>query len=163
MFEKVIMNTCKITWIKNCLLSRHQSGFRQNSSSMLVVRSIYNDRIIQNTNQNMYTCCLFLDLSKAFDTVDHDILLQKLYNIFSVRDTTHCLFKCYPNTRYQYVKILNSTSNPIQVTCGVPLGSCLNPILFLPYVNDQFPATNFSSLLFADDTLSMISDKNSKR
>ena len=65
--------------------------------------------------------------------------------------------------RYQYVKILNSTSNPIQVTCGVLLRSFSGLFLFLLYLNDLLLATTFSATLFADDTLLMISDKNSKR
>ena len=94
----------------------------------------------------------FLNLSKAFDTVDHNILLAKLEH-YEIRGLLNEWFCSYLTNRQQFISVNNSDSDPLQITCGVPQGSVLGPVLFLIYMNDF---TNCSSIfdfhLFADDT-----------
>jgi len=99
-------------------------------------------------------------LSKAFDTVDHSILLRKLRNIFGIRGTSLNLIGSYLSTHKQYTKINCCKSNLAKVICRVPQGSSLGPLLFLLYINDIPQKTNFTTTLYADDTYLMLSDTN---
>ena len=95
---------------------------------------------------------LFIDFSKAFDTVDHEILLYKL-NHYGIRGHANILFKSYLTNRTQYTFANGINSSPDKVTCGVPQGSVLGPILFIIYANDIYRcAQNSMKRLFADDT-----------
>ena len=141
------------------LLNKVPFGFRQNSSTIQAISKIY-DEIVQNIDQYLYTCCIFLDLSKAFDPVDHDILLEKLYHSFGIRGIPHELLRSYLTDRLQCTVVANSVSSERPVRCGIPQGSCLGPLLFLLYINDLPRASQFNTTLFADDALLMLADKN---
>ena len=93
----------------------------------------------------------FLDLSKAFDTINHNILLTKLDNL-GIRGVVNTWFRHYLTERKQYMEIHGVKSNLQQLTCGVPQGSILGPILFLLYINDIQNSTYLKVLCFADDT-----------
>ena len=99
-------------------------------------------------------------MKKAFDTVNHAILLTKL-NHYGIRGAVHDWFKSYLSKREQFITVNSLNSLSLPVTCGVPQGSILGPLLFLLYVNDL---PNTSSLLtfhlFADDTNLYFSSKN---
>jgi len=103
---------------------------------------------------------IFIDLSKAFDTLDHDILLKKL-EFYGIRGLSNDLLKSYLTNRKQYVIYNNQKSNLEDIKLGVPQGSILGPLLFLLYVNNM---TNISQylmfLLFADDTNLIYSNAN---
>ena len=119
------------------------------------------DKISYLLNKNMKVASIFLDMSKAFDCVDHKILLQKLYN-YGIRGVAYSWFKSYLTGRKQKV-IYNGvlSENICDINCGVPQGSILGPLLYLIYVNDCAKSLKHSNaILYADDTTLIISAKS---
>ena len=104
-------------------------------------------------NKKLVTCGVFLDFSKAFDTVNHKILLSKLYH-YGIRGIPHDWFRNYLHNRTQFVKIGSSQSNAETITCGIPRGSTLGPLLFLLYIND-LPCCS-KKLLFMNEELNSV-------
>ena len=94
---------------------------------------------------------MFLDLSKAFDTVSHKILLQKLYH-YGIRGPAHKLIESYLSSRYQFVSHNSTTSSSKAINLGAPQGSILGPLLFLIYISNLPNAIISKPRLFADDT-----------
>ena len=113
----------------NCIYNK-QFGFRANHSTIHAILLIV-DKIQTAIENGKYSCGLFLDLSKAFDTVDHNILIHKLQN-FGIRGPAIDWFKSYLSDRMQYVSIGGVKSDKISIKCGVPQGSVLGPLLFPP-------------------------------
>ena len=129
-------------------INPHQFGFTKNSSTLQQML-IFLDQIINSPQQ---TDVIYLDISKAFDTVSHSILLNKLWSI-GITGTLWTWFKDYLSNRYQRVTINNSYSDLLPINSGVPQGSILGPLLFLVYINDMSSYIHHSQLLkFADDT-----------
>ena len=105
-----------------------------------------------SVDEGYYSLDVFSDLSKAFDTINHEILLTKL-EFYGVRGVALKWFKNYLTNRKQYVEFKNGKTKFFEINCGVPQGSILEPILFLLYINDIINSTeNLSLALFADDT-----------
>ena len=109
------------------------------------------------------TLGVFIDLSKAFDTVDHSILLQKL-EIYGVNDNEFSWFRSYLSNRYQFVQLDDIKSTKMKISCGVPQGSILGPLLFLIYVNDMHLSVPLlNAIMFADDTNLFTPEKDYKK
>ena len=111
------------------VISEQQFGFRPKFSTEYAILDIY-EKLIHNLDNSLSSCAIFLDLAKAFDTVSHDILLQKL-EVYGIRGTSLKLFESYLKNRYQFVKLDNEKSEVSLVEYGVPQGSILGPLLFL--------------------------------
>ena len=111
---------------------------------------------------NKITCAIFLDLAKAFDTVDYVVLLQKLLT-YGIRGIALDLFESYLNNRKHCTVVHGVSSGVENVTCGVPQGSTLGPLLFLLYMNDLPLNTNSKVNLFADDTNLIMSGSDAKQ
>ena len=156
MYKKM---TCYIE--KHNLLYPSQYGFRKGHSTQHAILDIIND-IQANMNQRLLSCGVFIDLKKAFDTVDHEILLNKL-NHYGFRGIINDWFSSYLNNRTQTTQVGQHISDKAIITCGVPQGSVLGPLLFLLYVNDIHKCSNkLRFYLFADDTNILYADKNVK-
>ena len=110
------------------------------------------DRILKDIDKRDTSLAIFMDLSKAFDTLDHQILLHKL-KYYGVNDISLKWFTSYLTGRQKYVEIDGYSSGLLTLTTGVPQGSILGPLLFLIYMND-IPQANdyFDFILYADDT-----------
>ena len=134
----------------NNILNSCQSGFRRNHSTSTSLIDV-SDYILQNMNQGLVTGALFLDLKKAFDTVNYDILLKKLHN-YGVTGNTLNWFKSYLSGRMQAVNVNSTLSDFKHVNIGIPQGSILGPLLFIIYVNSLPDCINCKCIMYADDT-----------
>ena len=150
-FEKIIYNRLTSYINKHELLYSSQYGFHKGHSTQHAILDIVND-IQSNMNQRLLSCGVFIDLKKAFDTVNHDILLDKL-NHYGFRGIINDWFSSYLKNRTQTTTVGHHVSDKAAVGYGVPQGSILGPLLFLLYVYDIHRCSNkFRFYLFADDT-----------
>jgi len=110
------------------------------------------DRVVTAMENGDFILGIFLDFSKAFDTINHEILLSKLWH-YGIRGKSHDWVTSYLSGRKQYVTYNGSQSSQMDINCGVPQGSILGPLLFLVYVNDlAMVSPRFFTIMFADDT-----------
>ena len=138
------LNTCNI-------ISNSQYGFCERHSTINAVTEFYIDAV-NSLDKKHSLLSVFLDLSKAFDTINHNILLMKL-EFYGIRGVALMWFKNYLSNRQQFVYYKNSASDYKNITCGVPQGSVLGPLLFVIYVNDLTRCLNSAKAIqFADDT-----------
>ena len=145
----------------NGILLSGQYGFRDKHSTQHAVLDIVN-AIQENINHNVFSCGIFLDFKKAFNTEDHSVLLHKLH-YYGVRGTAHNWFTSYLGGRTQTTQVHSKISSKANLTCGLPQGSVLGPLLFLLYINDICTtSTKFKFHLFAEDTNLLYADKNLK-
>ena len=145
---------------ENNLLSNVQFGFRKNRSSQHAV-TLLTDHIRTHIDRGECTGAVFMDLSKAFDTVDHGCLISKLV-LYGIRNIELCWFESYLFNRKQYVQFKNSSSNPQSTITGVPQGSILGPLLFVLLMNDiECGIKKCKIFLYADDAVLFASNKDS--
>ena len=144
---------------KNNILYQYQFGFRQNRSTNMALITLV-DKISSAIDNGECVIGVFIDLRKAFDTVDHNILISKL-NKYGFRGLSQKWLNDYLSNRQQFVQYNETTSVYQSITCGVPQGSILGPLLFILYVNDIANVSkSLFLLLFADDTNIFIKGKS---
>lgn len=159
--ERIVYNRLLAFLNKHNILFDGQYGFRAGiSTEMALIDAV--DKVYDALGKKLTTVGVFLDLSKAFDTIDHEILISKLSH-YGIRGTSLSWFKSYIHNRKQFTLFNGESSDLLDIKCGVPQGSILGPLLFILYVNDICNVPTASSLvLFADDTNIFFSGDNPK-
>ena len=160
-FEKIIYSRLYSFLSSQNILYDRQFGFRKShSTSHALNHSV--THIKKELEKKRYVLGIFIDLSKAFDTIDHEKLVYKLDH-YGIRGNTNKLLKSYLSNRHQYTECLGEKSDNLEVEYGVPQGSVLGPLLFLVYINDIINCSAASKalefVLFADDTNIFVSGK----
>lgn len=153
-FERVVFEQIYDYFTSNHLFYDNQYGFRKGHSTELAATELI-DRIRKQMDDGKSPFSIFLDLSKAFDTLDHNILLNKL-QYYGIHGAPLNWFKSYLTNRHQFID-LNGTKSPMrEILTGVPQGSILGPLLFIIYMNDvHVVSKKFNFILFADDTTTL--------
>lgn len=157
--EKVINSRITSHLNKYNLISANQYGFQKNKSTEMALLNI-REKLVDNIEKQLYTLGIFLDFSKAFDSIKHEILYVKL-PYYGIRGLALELIRSYLSYRKQYVLLHNMSSDTEYIKFGVPQGSILGPILFILYINDivNIPHTP-EIVLYADDTNVFFSSRN---
>ena len=153
--EKIVCTRLTSFLDINNIISNSQYGLRKKHSTLHPLIHFLN-HISSALDQKLHSIAIFCDLRKAFDTVNHDILLKKLSKI-GVRGVELLWFKSYLSDRKQLVHINGSNSSLLSILTGVPQGSILGPLLFLIYINDLPLCSELVAYLFADDTTLILS------
>jgi len=139
------------------ILNPRQFGFRANHSTSLAISHVLSN-VISNINHKKHSVLTLHDLKKAFDLINHKLLLKKL-NHYGVRGLPLNWLDSYLSGRYQKTKVNNTLSENRLISAGVPQGSILGPLLFIIFINDVFQLTSLSAdiYLYADDTVIIFS------
>ena len=160
LLEKLIHAQLSFYLDSNNILSDNQYGFRKGLSTSMAIFEVLKT-LHQNWNDKLYSGCIFIDFSRAFDSIDHQILIEKL-KLYGFDSTTLKFMEMYMGSRKQ-TTIINGKNSPLEpVTYGTAQGSILGPLIFILYVNDIFNAIDqdTSAFMYADDTLLVCKDEN---
>ena len=151
LFEKVVFSQLHDYFRNNNLFYDSQYGFLKNHSTEYAAMEL-TDKILKDIDDKNISLAIFMDLSKAFNTLDHGILIKKLTH-YGINGIALNWFTSYLSGRSQYVEIDGVSSSILSLSTGVPQGSILGPLLFLIYMNDIPNCSNyFNFILYADDT-----------
>ena len=150
--EKVMYDRWYKYLLKFEVLYSYQFGFQKNKSTYMAIICLM-DKLFNALEKGEVGIGIFIDFCKAFDTVDHTILLEKLH-YYGIRGIAHNWLSGYLMGRQQYVEFNQIISSPLRVQCGVLQGLHLGPLLFLLYINDlAFVSPKLFAILFADDSI----------
>ena len=159
--EKVIQTRIMNFFLRNKVLSEGQYGFRKGRSTSDAILD-FTGNILENMNKGFYTLSLFLDMSKAFDSIKHDTLLKKL-EFYGIRGKVLSWFRSYLSNRHIQVKYKSYLSERYDMSYGTPQGSVLGPLMYIVLANDIAKSLKFCSCVtFADDTTVFASGSNLK-
>ena len=161
-FEKIIHARLSVFLSANNILCEKQFGFRNQHSTNHALKEI-TEKIKQGCDSGKFVCRVFLDFRKAFDTVNHDILLNKLEH-YGIGDKSNKWLRSFLEGRKQHTTINKTRSSDKRMNIEVPQGSILGPILFILFFNDLHKAVDFSTVHhFADDINLLLTENSLKK
>ena len=154
-FEKLVHKRLIKFITKYNLLNKNQFGFLKNRNTSDAILEFL-DNLYDSLNNDEYHLAIYLDFSKAFDTISHEILMSKLFHMGFRSDLNGDIYswlRSYLSNRKQYVSINETNSNTLPTNIGIPQGSTLGPLLFILYINDMANSLSYTKIIhFADDS-----------